>query len=49
MGETAPCDYEFRAQEVKEFSFRTDGLMFPQSDNPDYLIILLEAQMQPYP
>lgn len=49
MGENAPCNYEFRAQELKEFSYRTDGLMFPESDNPAYPIILLEAQMQPDP
>ena len=47
LGETPPCQYEFRAQEVKEFGFRTDGLMFPQSDNPNHPIILIEAQMQP--
>ncbi|MDR9403475.1 MAG: Rpn family recombination-promoting nuclease/putative transposase [Halothece sp. Uz-M2-17] len=46
MGEIPPCQYEFRAQEVKSFGFRTDGLMFPQSDNPNHPIIFLEAQMQ---
>jgi hypothetical protein len=46
MGEIPPCEYEFRAQEVKAFSFRTDGLMFPQSDNPNHPIILLEAQIK---
>ena len=49
MGESPPCEYEFRAQEVKAFGFRTDGLMFPRSDNPEAPIILLEAQMQPDP
>jgi len=49
LGETPPCEYEFRAQEVKEFGFRTDGLMFPQSNNPNHPIILVEAQMQPDP
>mgnify|MGYP006435846253 FL=1 len=49
MGEPPPCEYEFRAQEVKAFGFRTDGLMFPQSDNPNHPIILVEAQMQPDP
>ena len=49
MGKTPPCQYEFRAQEVKAFGFRTDGLMFPQSDNPNHPIILVEAQMQPDP
>ena len=47
MGQTPPCDYEFRAQEVKAFGFRTDGLMFPRVENPEAPIILLEAQMQP--
>ncbi|PNW39669.1 UNVERIFIED_CONTAM: hypothetical protein BEN50_15230 [Euhalothece sp. KZN 001] len=49
MGETPPCEYQFRAQEVKSFGFRTDGLMFPRSTNPNHPIILLEAQMQPDP
>jgi predicted transposase/invertase (TIGR01784 family) len=49
MGQTAPCPYQFRAQEVKAFGFRTDGLMFPESNNPNHPIILLEAQMQPDP
>ena len=49
IGQTPPCEYEFRAQEVKAFGFRTDGLMFPQSNNPAHPIILLEAQMQPDP
>lgn len=47
MGQTAPCDYEFRAQEVKAFGFRTDGLMFPCSNDPTHPLLLLEAQMQP--
>ncbi|PNW58748.1 UNVERIFIED_CONTAM: hypothetical protein BEN50_05960 [Euhalothece sp. KZN 001] len=44
MGETPPCEYQFRAQEVKAFGFRTDGLMFPRSPDPNHPIILLEAQ-----
>ncbi|WP_051017272.1 DUF4351 domain-containing protein [Dactylococcopsis salina] len=44
MGETPPCEYQFRAQEVKAFGFRTDGLMFPRSTDPNHPIILLEAQ-----
>jgi len=49
MGETPPCEYQFRAQEVKSFGFRTDGLMLPRSEDPNHPIILLEAQMQPDP
>lgn len=49
INEPPPCNYEFRAQEVKAFGFRTDGLLFPQSDNPNDPILLLEAQMQPDP
>lgn len=39
--------YEFKSIEVKEFGFRTDGLIIPgDSESP---LILVEAQMQPDP
>jgi predicted transposase/invertase (TIGR01784 family) len=40
-------DYRFAAIEVKETSFRIDGVLLPP--NPDGLVIFSEVQMQPDP
>jgi predicted transposase YdaD len=46
-GIPADCAYEYSAPVLKDSEFRLDGLLLPQSDNPEAPLIFVEAQMQP--
>ena len=39
--------YEFTSREVKQLSFRLDGLFLPTDNNPDKPLYVLEVQFQP--
>ena len=45
--ETQSANYRFTSQEVKQLSFRLDGLYLPLEDNPALPFYLVEAQFQP--
>jgi predicted transposase/invertase (TIGR01784 family) len=40
-------DYLFQSEEIKQTSFRIDGLFKPVTDNPDHPLIFVEVQYQP--
>jgi predicted transposase YdaD len=46
-GIPADCAYEYSAPVLKDSEFRLDGLLLPQSGNPEAPLIFVEAQMQP--
>jgi predicted transposase/invertase (TIGR01784 family) len=46
-GLPADCTFEYVAPVIKETEFRLDGLLMPQSEDPEIPVIFLEAQMQP--
>ncbi|NET45398.1 MAG: DUF2887 domain-containing protein [Okeania sp. SIO2B3] len=39
--------YEFTSREVKQLSFRLDGLFLPTDNNPNKYFYLVEVQFQP--
>lgn len=42
-------NYEFTSREVKQLSFRLDGLFLPTTEETDLPLYLLEVQFQPDP
>ncbi|MCS7031169.1 MAG: DUF2887 domain-containing protein [Gloeomargarita sp. SKYG116] len=42
-----PVPYQFQSVELKEFGFRLDGLLLPETDDANLPFIVVEAQMQP--
>jgi len=42
-------DYEFKSIEIKELSFRLDGVFLPSENHPDHSIYFVEVQFQPDP
>jgi predicted transposase YdaD len=45
-GLPADCTFDYVAPVIKESEFRLDGLLMPQSEDPEIPVIFLEAQMQ---
>lgn len=45
----AAADYEFTSREVKQLSFRLDGLFLPKTNQQNQLLYLVEVQFQPDP
>jgi predicted transposase YdaD len=46
---TPTVPYTFEAVELKEFKFRLDGLLIPDTPDPHLPILFTEPQMQPDP
>lgn len=46
---TPAVPYHFQSIEIKEFSFRLDGLLLPTAADPTLPILVIEAQMYPDP
>ena len=46
---TATNQYQFTSREVKQLSFRLDGLFYPKFEQPGQTFYLLEVQFQPDP
>ena len=44
---TETANYQFTSREVKQLSFRLDGLFYPQPEDPDKPFYLVEVQFQP--
>ena len=42
-------DYEFKSIEIKELSFRLDGVFLPSENHPDHNLYFVEVQFQPDP
>ncbi|MCP2727652.1 Rpn family recombination-promoting nuclease/putative transposase [Limnofasciculus baicalensis] len=45
----AATNYEFTSREVKQLSFRLDGLFLPKTNQPNQPLYLVEVQFQPDP
>ena len=45
--EASSLNYRFTSQEVKQLSFRLDGLFLPLQDSPTFPFYLVEVQFQP--
>lgn len=46
---TVTSQYQFTSREVKQLSFRLDGLFYPKLAQTGQTFYLLEVQFQPYP